>query len=161
MLTAIHCAKERILIQTPYFLPDFGVQSALTVAAYRGLSVEILVPKRGNIPLVSWAMMPQFRHLIQSGCKIFLAPPPFDHSKLMVVDDDWCLIGSANWDPRSLRLNFEVNLEVYDKTLTSELSEGFSERRLKAQPLRLEDLESHHLFVDIRNNAARLLTPYL
>ncbi|MFW7379235.1 MAG: cardiolipin synthase [Oligoflexus sp.] len=161
MLAAIHSARRRIAICTPYFLPDFGVISALSVSAMQGVQVDILVPEKGNISLINWAMMPQFRHLIQSGCQIYLSSPPFDHSKSMVIDDCWSLIGSANWDPRSLRLNFEVNVEVYDRRFANRLLAVFDEKTQAAHLLTAEELQRRPMWVNLRDNAARLLGPYL
>lgn len=161
MLAAIHAAGERITICTPYFLPDFGVLSALAVAALKGVKVEILVPEKGNIPLINWAMMPQFRQLIQSGCQIYLSPPPFDHSKAMVIDQSWSLIGSSNWDPRSLRLNFEVNIEVYDNEFAKKISLILDKKLAQSRLLSIEELKSRPIWKNLRDNAARLLGPYL
>lgn len=161
MLAAIYAAKSRIVICTPYFLPDFGVQTALSIAAMSGIKVEILLPRKGNILLINWAMMPQFRQLIKSGCHIYLSPPPFDHSKAMVIDSHWSLIGSANWDPRSLRLNFEVNVEVYDKDFASTLLAILEKKRQAASKLSLKELNERPLIIQLRDSAARLLGPYL
>jgi cardiolipin synthase len=76
--------------------------------------VDVLLPERSNVPLMDWAMTPQLRWLLEAGCQVHRVPAPFDHSKLCVVDGAWCLVGSTNWDARSLRLNFEYNLECYD-----------------------------------------------
>ena len=89
------------------------------------------------------------------------SPPPFDHTKLMVVDRVWSLIGSANWDPRSLRLNFEFNVECYDGQFAAQLHERIERRIAAARQLRREDLDRLRLAIRLRNGVARLLTPYL
>ena len=99
---------------TPYFLPDAGLITALDVAVMRGVEVDVVLPERGNLPLVQWAQTAQLWQVLERGCRVWLTPPPFDHTKLMVVDGVWSLLGSANWDPRSLRLNFELDVECYD-----------------------------------------------
>lgn len=101
LLGAPSVATQRARIVTPYFLPDSEVLRALHVAALRGVEVEIVLPARSNVPLMDWAMVPQLSELIEKGCRIYLARPPFDHSKLFVVDGAWSLIGSTNWDARS------------------------------------------------------------
>ncbi len=87
----------------------------------RGVQVDIILPSRINLPFVLWASRAMWSQVLQHGCRIWLTPPPFDHSKLMLVDGCWVLLGSANWDSRSLRLNFEFNLECYDVELAQRL----------------------------------------
>ena len=82
------------------------------MAAMRGVAVNIILPEKGNLRFVEWAATAQLWQMLQRGCRVWLSPPPFDHSKIMVVDGVWSFMGSANWDPRSLRLNFEFNVEV-------------------------------------------------
>ena len=111
VLEAIACARRSICVMTPYFLPDERLVTSLTLAAMRGITVDIVIPRRSNQRLVDWATPANIGPLLQEGCRIWFNPPPFDHSKLMVVDSEWCLIGSANWDMRSFRLNFELGVE--------------------------------------------------
>jgi cardiolipin synthase len=85
-------------------LPDDGLLRALQVAALRGVQVDILLPERSNVPLMNWAVTPQLPWLLDAGCRVYRTPSPFDHSKLFVVDGLWSMIGSTNWDARSLRL---------------------------------------------------------
>ena len=92
---------------TTYLVPDPAVVSALNVASMRGVQVDIILPSRSNLPSVLWASWAMWREVLEHGCRIWLTPPPFDHSKLMLVDGAWVLLGSANWDARTLRLNFE------------------------------------------------------
>lgn len=119
MLGALACAQSSIRIMTPYFLPDASLITALNIAALRGVPVDIVLPRTGNLRLVQWAATAQLWQVVERGCRVWLTPSPFDHSKLLLVDRDWVMIGSANWDPRSLRLNFEFNLECYDRELAS------------------------------------------
>jgi cardiolipin synthase len=159
MLTAIAAARSSIKIVTPYFLPDERLCSALALAALRGVSVDIAIPETGNHRIVDWATRAQIRPLLDAGCRLWHAPPPFDHSKLMTVDAAWSLVGSANWDLRSLRLNFELNLEAYD--------EGFSaglERVIDAKlghRITTGQLAQRSFPGMLRDAAARLLLPYL
>jgi len=81
----------------------------------------ILLPSKNNLPFVHWASRALWWQLLQSGCHIWLTLPPFNHSKLTVVDSHWVLLGSANWDARSLRLNFELNVECYGQELARNL----------------------------------------
>ncbi len=158
---AIDCAQRSIHIVTPYFLPDQTLILALTVAAMRGVDVNIYIPKKNNLLLVQWACTAQLWQVLQRGCKVWLTPPPFDHSKVMLVDDVWSMVGSANWDPRSLRLNFEFNLECYDRELAGQLLELVEIKRAASQPITLEDVDSRPLPIRLRDGIARLATPYL
>jgi cardiolipin synthase len=99
--------------------------------------------------------------VLRRGCRIWLTPPPFDHSKLMVVDGQWALVGSANWDARSLRLNFEFNLECYDRELALRLEALLRQKLAGAQEITLAEIDSRRLPERLRDGSARLLTPYL
>jgi cardiolipin synthase len=146
---------------TPYFLPDPAVVSALNLAAMRGVQADILLPAKSNLPVVNWASRAMWWQVLEHGCRIWLTPPPFDHSKLMIVDDCWVLLGSANWDARSLRLNFEYNLECYDLALARQLEELVETKRKAARLVTLREMDDRPLPVRLRDGIARLLTPYL
>ena len=109
ILEAITCARQSIKIATPYFLPDDRLVTALALASMRGVEVDVIVPSPSNHLIVDLAMRAQIGPLVAAGCRIWRDPPPFNHSKMMTVDGIWCLIGSANWDMRSFRLNFELD----------------------------------------------------
>jgi cardiolipin synthase len=158
---ALSVATRRVRIVTPYFLPDSVLLRTLQVAALRGVEVDIVLPGRSNVPLMDWAMTPQLPELIEKGCRIHLAPPPFDHTKLFVVDGTWSLIGSTNWDARSLRLNFEYNLECYDRDLAGRLDAIIDAKLANSRPLGLAELESRAFPARLRDGLARLLSPYL
>ncbi len=157
MLHAISCARRSIRVVTPYFLPPDMLTTALSLAAMRGVAVDLVVPENSNHTVLDWARRAPLRILLEAGCRVWLLPPPFDHSKLMMIDDAWSLIGSANWDIRSFRLNFELNVEIQDEAFARTLSEVASNGRL----LTLAEIESASLIQRLRDNAARLLQPYL
>lgn len=161
VLGAISQATRTIRLVTPYFLPDPPLVDALRVAALRGVEVDIVLPEHGNLRLVQWATMAKLAYIVGAGCRIHLSRPPFDHSKLLVVDGAWSLIGSANWDPRSLRLNFEYLIETYSVSLAARLN-GIIDRKLEgARPLALEALKSRPLAVRLRDGLCWLAQPYL
>jgi cardiolipin synthase len=154
-------ARHRVCIMTPYFLPDDVLLTTLQVTALRGVVVDIVLPARSNLPLLDWAMRPQFARLVSSGCRIHLTGPTFDHTKLFLVDDAWSLIGSTNWDARSLRLNFEYNLECQDPQLVAQLKTLAQDRMARAQQLMPEDLARQPLLAKLRDRLVWLLSPYL
>ncbi len=156
-LHAISCARRSVRIVTPYFLPPEPLTTALALAAMRGIEVDPILPEHGNHAVLDWARRIPLRPLIEAGCRVWLLPPPFEHSKLMTVDDNWSLIGSANWDTRSFRLNFELNVELHDTGFAKELAVATSQCRR----LTVAELDSDSLPIRLRNGAARLLQPYL
>lgn len=161
MLGALACAQRRVCILTPYFLPDEVLLTTLEITALRGVTVDIVLPAHSNLPLLDWAMRPQLSRLLRAGCRIHLSPPPFDHSKLFLVDEAWSLIGSTNWDARSLRLNFEYNLECHDTRLVEQLDTLVKQRMALAQALDVALLDRQPLAGQLRDRLAGLLSPYL
>jgi cardiolipin synthase len=161
LLGALATARERIRIVTPYFIPDAALVTAIDVAVMRGVEVDVVLPERGNLPLVQWAQTAQLWQVIERGCRVWTTPPPFDHTKLMVVDGAWCLLGSANWDPRSLRLNFELEIECFDPDLARRVEALATERIARARRVTLADVDARSLPVKLRDGVARLFSPYL
>ena len=161
LLGALSIARCSIRIMTPYFLPDSVVISALNLAAMRGVQVDIILPSQINLPFVLPASRAMWSQVLEHGCRIWLTPPPFDHSKLMVVDGCWVLLGSANWDARSLRLNFEFNVECYDVELAHRLEQWVETKRKDARPVTLDEVNRRSLPARLHDGIARLLTPYL
>ncbi len=156
-LHAISCARHSIRVVTPYFLPPDVLTSALGLAAMRGITVDIVVPERSNHAVLDWARRVPMRNLLEAGCRVWLLPPPFDHSKMMTIDDTWSLIGSANWDTRSFRLNFELNVEVQG----AEFARALADATRTGQMLSLGDVKADSLLIRLRSSAARLLQPYV
>ena len=159
-LLAVTCARRRsVQIMTPYFLPDERVVTALSLAAMRGVEVDVVVPSRSNELFVDPAMRANIGPLLQAGCRVWRNPPPFEHSKIMVVDECWALIGSANWDMRSFRLNFELDLQVTGGGLARTLAEYVAAR--SKDRLGSAELAQRHFPGRLRDAACRLLLPYL
>ena len=159
VLAAVGAARSSIRIMTPYFLPDDRIITALALAAMRGVEVDIVVPERSNHPAVDCAMRAHVGPLLTAGCRIWMHPEPFDHSKLLVIDDSWCLVGSANWDTRSFTLNFEINVEVYCGTTAALVTAKIVANRTSA--LSADALARRSFPIRIRDSAARLLLPSL
>ena len=161
IIGAISAAKDRVRIMTPYFLPELPLISALTAAAFRGVEVDIVLPRRNNLPYVAWAAQALMWQLLQHGICISHQPPPFAHTKYLLIDDDYALVGSCNLDPRSLRLNFEFNLEIYDHATVAALDRHFEAARLRARPITLKELDSRPFPIKVRDAIAKLAVPYL
>lgn len=162
LISAIAAAHQRICIMTPYFLPPRELSTALQAAVLRGVEVEILLPAHSNLRVVDWAARHNnFSELLRYGVRIGLTPSPFTHSKLLLVDDIYALIGSANLDPRSLRLNFEIGVEIFDEALVRTLHHLFDESRSSAVPVDPEALSKMPLPKKVRNGICWLFSPYL
>lgn len=161
LFSAINAATHNIVIMTPYFLPDKVIIRALQVAALRGVNVSVVLPLDNNLKFVHWASRHMLSQLITSGVKIFYQPPPFDHSKIFVVDKFYCLIGSANIDPRSLRLNYEVGVEIYDALLATELTQYANNAIQHSDLVTQSELNRRPMLVKIRDGIAWLFSPYL
>lgn len=158
---ALASARQRVRIVTPYFLPNASLIQALNVAALRGVQVEVYIPTKSNIPVVQWATTAQLWQVLERGVRVYRTAEPFDHTKLMIVDDIWSLIGSTNWDPRSLRLNFEFNVECYDPDLAASLNITVDQKAATSREVTLDEVNARSLPVRLRDGLARLLTPYL
>lgn len=159
--SALAAARERVQIITPYFLPEQALLSALKQAALRGVQVDILVPEKNNLPFFALSSMAGVRQLVQAGCNLFVSKPPFDHTKLMIVDDKWALFGSSNWDARSFKLNFEFNVETYQKAFTDRMSAWVRERFEAASPITLQELDARPRIKRILGRILWLASPYL
>jgi cardiolipin synthase len=161
LIGAISSARERILIMTPYFLPSAEMISALKTAAIRGIDIQIVLPQKNNLPFVQWASNNMLFELIFWGVRIYFQPPPFVHSKLFLLDDHYTQIGSANLDPRSLRLNFELNVEIYDREVTTILATHMEDTIGRSKKITLGEIENRPLLMKIRDAIMWLFSPYL
>jgi cardiolipin synthase len=161
LLGALAAARRRIRIVTPYFLPDQGLITALNVAALRGVEVDVILPERSNLPIVQWAQNAQLWQVLDHGCRVWMTPRPFDHTKAMIVDGAWSLLGSANWDPRSLRLNFELDVEAYGTGVAADLDALVDARLATAREITLREVDQRPLPLRLRDGVARLFSPYL
>ncbi len=126
VMGALRSAREEVMIMTPYFIPSRALTQSLRIAVLSGVRIRILLPRLSDHIFVQAASMAYLSELMETGVSIYLAPPPFIHSKLMVVDRTWSLIGSSNLDSRSFRLNFEFDLEVYNRNLAEGVAKLFS-----------------------------------
>ncbi|MBO1361718.1 cardiolipin synthase [Acetobacter sacchari] len=159
MLQAMTLARSSIRLMTPYFLPGTRLSTELCLAALRGVTVDIVIPQRSNHVVMDWACRADIHPVLDAGCRVWSAPPPFNHSKLLVVDREWSFVGSSNLDMRSLRLNFEINLETYNAEFSQRVDDfivGHCDRRVTHH-----DLDKRNYLTKLRDSGARLLSPYL
>jgi len=161
LLAALGEAQTSVKILTPYFLPDNALVTALNLAALRGVRVDIILPAKSNLPFMHWASRAMWWQVLERGCHIWLTPPPFDHSKLMIVDGHWVSFGSANWDARSLRLNFELNVECYGRDFAQEMEKVIAKKISIAREATLAEVDKRSLPVKLLDAIARLFSPFL
>lgn len=161
LLSAITTARRSIRIATPYFLPDETVLSALRLAAAGGVEIDVVTPETLDHKLLQWAARSEQETTLDAGARVWLSRPPFDHAKLMTVDGAWALIGSGNWDMRSLRLNFEYVCEFYDEGFAKTVDDLIDTRIARSRRLGPDELSSRSLPTKLRDGAAHLLQPYL
>ena len=161
IIGGLQAAQQSVRVLTPYFIPDATLITALNAAALRGVEVDIVLPAVSDLPHVHWAAFGQLWQVLDHGCRVWSSPAPFDHSKLMVVDSAWTLFGSANWDARSLRLNFELNAECYSADLGATMERLVQARISGARRITLEEIGARPLPVKLRDGVARLFAPFL
>ncbi len=159
--SAIAGARERVLATPAYFVPAEPIYTALVTAALRGVEVRLLVPKRGDSRLVTAAARSYYDDLVRAGVSVYEHGPPMLHAKTLVVDRDIAVIGSANMDNRSFRLNFEIMAAVYDQTTASHLAALFDDDLRKARKYSLREARKGPLWQRMTESTARLLSPLL
>ncbi len=135
LFTAITSARRRLWITTPYFVPDESIMTALVTAHARGVDVRLMVPQRGDSRIVTAAASTFAEEAAAEGIPVFRFGPRMIHAKTMVVDDELAIVGTANLDNRSFRLNFEVIAAIYDTGITRELAAMFERDLAEAAPL--------------------------
>ena len=158
---AFAAAQHSVRIVTPYFVPTWPLISAMAVRALRGVEVTLVLPSKVDLPYMRWTADAYLWQLLQHGIRVYRQPPPFVHTKLMIVDERWVLLGSANLDRRSFRLHFEFNVEAYDTTLARELSSWLEGRIAQSQRVTLEEVDSRSTAVRLRDGLAKIVSPYL
>jgi cardiolipin synthase len=158
---ALNLAQHRIRIVTPYFLPDQALEFAIGQAVMRGVKVEIVIPEHSDHVYFSYAVRAHLRFFRYTKAEVYLAPLPFAHTKLVTMDGQWSLIGSSNWDARSLRLNFEYDLECYDPVFAGALDALTDAKIAGAKKLDYQALMRQPVLIRLRDALFRLMVPYL
>lgn len=160
-LQLIHKARYRISIQTPYFIPDESMMSALMIAIRSGVEVRIMIPCKPDHPFVYWATYSYVGDMVMAGAKCYTYENGFLHSKGLVVDDEVLCYGTANMDIRSFSLNFEVNAVVYDVDKAKEMTAIFDRDLEHCVQITRESYASRGLKTRFKEQVCRLLSPLL
>ena len=156
---AIGKARRYVYISTPYLLPDNAILTALTVAALGGVDVRVLIPVRGDNVVVAWASYSYVETLLAAGVRVYLYRNGFNHSKFIVVDDEFCTVGSANLDYRSFNDDFEVQALLYDRSITCHLREVFLADLADSEEITSEGWQRRSRTSKLMEPVARLLAP--
>lgn len=159
--TVISAARLSVDIMTPYFLPSRELMGAIESAALRGVRVRLVLPEKNNLFYVHWAHQNTLSELLRWDIELWYQAAPFSHSKLICIDGDYTMLGSANLDARSLRLNFELGVEVISEDLHAELSAYFLRVIAAGRRITYQELANRSLPVRLRDSAAALFSPYL
>lgn len=158
---AIVAARESIKIATPYFIPNESILNAIITAAKSGIAVELMVPHRSDSWIVQAASLSFMRVLLEAGVRVFLYEKGFLHSKVMLVDGNFSIVGTANMDYRSFDLNYEVNTYLYSEALATELTLQFEEDKTECKELDLDRWRNRPLPRKLLTSACRILAPLL
>jgi cardiolipin synthase len=154
-------ARRRLWLASPYFVPDRGILDALRLARYRGADVRLLTIMQPDHYLSFYAGRYYFTELLESGIHVYLYRKGMMHSKFMLVDGEWGMVGSANLDIRSLRLDFEAGVMLHSPALVAEMEAAYERDLADAVPLDVKEFGSRPLLTRLLENACRLLAPTL
>jgi cardiolipin synthase len=157
----IHAARHRLWIATPYFVFDAQITSALQIAALSGVDVRIIVPAVGDHHATFLAGWSYYDEVLESGCRIVKYEAGFPHQKVVLVDDNLAMIGSANMDNRSMRLNFELGVLVEDREFAAEVEEMLLRDMETATDVARDEFARKRFWFRLSSRFARLFAPVL
>lgn len=160
-LEMFHRARNHIYIQTPYFVPDDAILSALKIAARSGVDVRLMIPCKPDHPFVYWATFSYAGELLLAGARCYIYEHGFLHAKGITVDGMVSCYGTANMDIRSFELNFEVNAVIYDEETTGKLEQAFLDDLPYCREITWEDYQKRRLYIRVKEQFCRLLSPLL
>ncbi len=161
LFVAMNGCRERLYIMTPYFIPSRALQAALRAAVYRGVDVRIMLPAKSDVMLVRYAARSYYLELLEIGVRIFEYQPAMLHAKVTVFDEDLVLVGSANLDSRSFRLNFEASTFVASSRLCAELTARFHSDLEHCEEIHLQAVLDRPWHANLVDATAHLLSPLL
>ncbi|MGY0401165.1 cardiolipin synthase [Carnobacterium jeotgali] len=157
----ISMAKESVFIQTPYFVPDDSVLESIQIAVMSGIDVKIMIPNKPDHPFIYRATMYYAAAMVAVGAEVYIYDNGFLHAKTVVVDGTICSIGTANFDIRSFKLNFEVNTFIYDQKIAQQQQQFFYEDMKKSYQLTQEILDNQSKWLKFKQTFSRLFSPIL
>ncbi|WP_019377184.1 cardiolipin synthase [Virgibacillus halodenitrificans] len=157
----VNSAKKYIYLQTPYFIPDESLLDALKIAAMSGVDVRVMIPDKPDHMFVYWATLSHAGELLKAGAKIYVYENGFIHAKTLVVDDTTASVGTANIDPRSFKLNFEVNAFLYDEKTAEQLRDAFEKDIPLAREITWEEYKKRPKIIQLKESVSRLISPVL
>jgi cardiolipin synthase len=157
----ISSARQRIWIESAYFIPDQALLTALVSSALRGVDVRVLVPAHSDIGLVRAAARTYYPTLVRGGVRVFEYQPSMMHSKTLVVDGRWGMVGSANMDIRSFRLNFELSALIMGRHFARSLEERFAADMAQSVEITADFVRGQSYWARLRDGCARLMSPLL
>ncbi len=158
---AISSAKKYVYITTPYFMPGESVLTALKASALGGVDVRILIPEKSDVYFTALCTNSYIKEMLLSGVKFYFYQPGFLHSKMMVIDDALCTIGSTNMDFRSFEQNFEVNAFIYDEKKSLEVKGYFMDDLAHSRLISIDEWSKRPLWQKAKESFARLFSPLL
>lgn len=161
LIMAIYSARYRLVLTTPYFIPSESVLYALMTAAKRGVKVILITPEKVDSKLTQYASRSYLKELVLSGVQVALYKGGMLHTKSIVIDTEYCLFGTLNLDPRSLRINFEFTLAIYDKSFALALNELQMKYMHQSKLVELKDYDIRNRFNEFKEDLARLMGPLL
>ncbi|OLS02053.1 cardiolipin synthase [Tissierella creatinophila] len=154
-------ARDKLYIETPYFIPDESIFEALRLAGLSGVDVRIMIPNKPDHPFIYWASMSYVGELLEAGVKVYTYENGFLHSKVLIADEFVSSVGTANLDIRSFRLNFEVNAFIYDEDVNIKLTERFLEDLNLCKEITIQSYGKRSRYIKFKESISRLLSPIL
>jgi cardiolipin synthase len=161
VVAVLYSARERVVITTPYFVPDEPFLQAMEVVAQRDVEVSLILPVKTDHPLIDMAGQAYFGELLEAGVRIFAYDNGLLHAKTITIDDSIAFLGSSNFDIRSFSLNFEINLLLYGREATRGLRERQMEYLHNSHAIELSDWQKRASFKRILHDVAKLFSPIL
>ena len=159
--SAIATAEQYVYISTPYFLPNESIMTALKTAALSGVDVRVILPDKNDSWIVGKSSRSYLEELLESGAKVYFYLKGFTHSKLMIVDDVFASVGTANMDIRSFNQDFEANALIYDEGIAAQLKHDFMEDVANSKEITPAEWEKRPRIEKAQESVARIFSPLL
>lgn len=160
-LLALNAAKSHIRIVTPYFIPTESIMKAITTVSRSGVEVELMIPFEGDSWIVQAASLSYVSKLLQAGVKVYLYKKGFIHAKVIIIDETFASVGTANMDSRSFNMNYEINTYLYEKSQAEILIKQFETDLESCDCIHLEKWKNRRTTQKLKESICRLLAPLL